>query len=311
MRVLGISGSLRRDSHNRRLLLEAAELLPVGVELELYDELKALPPYDEDDDGEEAHPAVERLRDAVDRADAILIATPEYNASIPGQLKHAVDWASRPRGAAAIANKPVAVIGTGTGSFGGVWAQEELRKVLRTAGARVVDGRARRPARTRPARRGRATARRRAPRAGAGAGRRAAGRSPACVGRRSLAPPLPLSPDGRSAGLRPWRPGARDRPPRRAGGVQRGTDGRAPARGWDRVGDARPRPGQRSRARREARCRDRRTGRRSDRHRCPALAARDREAANNRGRSRERSLRRGRRPHATPSRIASTPWSAV
>ena len=141
MRVLGISGSLRRDSHNRRLLLEAAELLPVGVELELYDELKALPPYDEDDDGDEAHPAVERLRDAVARADAILIATPEYNASIPGQLKHAVDWASRPRGAAAIANKPVAVIGTGPGAFGGVWAQEELRKVLRTAGARVVDGR--------------------------------------------------------------------------------------------------------------------------------------------------------------------------
>jgi chromate reductase len=140
MRVLGINGSLRRDSHNRRLLLEAAELLPPGVELELYDELKALPPYDEDDDGEEADPAVERLRDAVARADAILVATPEYNASIPGQLKNAIDWASRPRGAAAIANKPVAVLGTSTGSFGGVWAQADLRKILRTAGARVVDG---------------------------------------------------------------------------------------------------------------------------------------------------------------------------
>jgi chromate reductase len=140
MRVLGISGSLRRDSHNRRLLLEAAELLPAGVELELYDELRALPPYDEDDDGEDADPAVERLRDAVARADAIVIATPEYNASIPGQLKNAIDWASRPRGAAAIAGKPVAVIGTSTGSFGGVWAQEELRKVLRTAGARVIGG---------------------------------------------------------------------------------------------------------------------------------------------------------------------------
>jgi chromate reductase len=98
VRVLGISGSLRRDSHNRRLLLEAAELLPAGVELELYDELKALPPYDEDDEGEEAGPTVERLRDAVAGADAILVATPEYNASIPGQLKNAIDWASRPRG---------------------------------------------------------------------------------------------------------------------------------------------------------------------------------------------------------------------
>ena len=78
--------------------------------------------------------------DAVARADAILVATPEYNSSIPGQLKNAVDWTSRPRGAAAIANTPVAVIGTSTGSFGGVWAQAELRTVLRTAGARVVDG---------------------------------------------------------------------------------------------------------------------------------------------------------------------------
>jgi chromate reductase, NAD(P)H dehydrogenase (quinone) len=140
MKVLGISGSLRRDSHNRGLLLEAAELLPPGTEFELYTELKAVPPYDEDDDAEEADDVVERLREAVARADAILIATPEYNSSVPGQLKNAIDWVSRPRGAAAIASKPVAVIGTGTGSFGGIWAQAELRKVLRTAGARVVDG---------------------------------------------------------------------------------------------------------------------------------------------------------------------------
>jgi len=140
MRVLGISGSLRAGSLNTELLRLAAEELPAGVELELYDELKDLPPYDEDEDGEETHSAVERLRDAVARADAILIATPEYNASIPGQLKNAIDWTSRPRGAAAIANKPVSAFGTSTGSFGGVWAQEELRKVLRTAGARVVGG---------------------------------------------------------------------------------------------------------------------------------------------------------------------------
>jgi chromate reductase, NAD(P)H dehydrogenase (quinone) len=141
VRVLGISGSLRQDSHNRRLLLEAAELLPRGTELELFGGLKAVPPYDEDDDGEaEIHPAVTDLRDAIARADAILIATPEYNSSVPGQLKNAIDWASRPRGATVLLGKPVAVTGTSTGSFGGVWAQAELKKILRTAGARVVDG---------------------------------------------------------------------------------------------------------------------------------------------------------------------------
>jgi chromate reductase len=140
LNVLGISGSLRRESHNRRLLLEAAELLPPGTEIELYEELKSVPPFDEDDDDEEPQPAVERLRDAIARADAVLIATPEYNSSVPGQLKNAIDWASRPRGAPALLGKPVAVIGTSTGSFGGVWAQAELRKVLRTAGARVVEG---------------------------------------------------------------------------------------------------------------------------------------------------------------------------
>jgi chromate reductase len=141
MRILGISGSLRRDSHNRRLLLEAAELFPAGTELELFGGLKAVPPYDEDDDREdEVDPAVSDLRDAIARADAVLIATPEYNSSVPGQLKNAIDWASRPRGAAVLFGKPVAVIGASTGSFGGVWAQAELKKILRTAGARVVEG---------------------------------------------------------------------------------------------------------------------------------------------------------------------------
>jgi chromate reductase len=142
MKILGISGSLRRDSHNRRLLLEAAALLPAGTEFELYDELKAVPPYDEDDDGDRADPVVERLRRAVAGADAILIATPEYNGSVPGQLKNAIDWASRPRGAASIAGKPVVVIGTSTGSFGGVWAQADARRALGVAGARVVEGEA-------------------------------------------------------------------------------------------------------------------------------------------------------------------------
>jgi chromate reductase len=141
MRILGISGSLRSDSHNRRLLLEAAELLPADTELELFGGLKAVPPYDEDDDADdEAHEAVRELRDAIARADAVLIATPEYNSSVPGQLKNAIDWASRPRPAAVLHGKPVAVISASTGSFGGVWAQADLKKILRTAGARVVEG---------------------------------------------------------------------------------------------------------------------------------------------------------------------------
>jgi chromate reductase len=140
MTVLGISGSLRRDSHNRRLLLEAAELLPGGFELELFDGLKAVPPYDEDDDIEHAPEAVAALRNAIAGADAVLFATPEYNGSVPGQLKNAVDWASRPTGAGALVGKPVAVIGASTGGFGAVWAQAELQKVLARAGARVVEG---------------------------------------------------------------------------------------------------------------------------------------------------------------------------
>jgi len=140
MRVLGISGSLRRGSHNTSLLRAAAELLPDGVELELWDGLKAVPPYDEDDDVEPAPAAVTELRDAIAGADAILIATPEYNHSVPGQLKNAIDWASRPLATNPLRNMPVAVVGASMGAFGAVWAQAELRKVLAATGARVVEG---------------------------------------------------------------------------------------------------------------------------------------------------------------------------
>src|SRR5437868_10751290 len=140
MNVLGISGSLRRDSHNTSLLQAAAELLPDGVELELWDGLRASPPYDEDDDVEPAPAAVAHLRAAIAGADAILIATPEYNSSVPGQLKNAIDWASRPLATNPLRNKPVAVVGASKGAFGAVWAQAELRKVLAAIGARVVEG---------------------------------------------------------------------------------------------------------------------------------------------------------------------------
>src|SRR6266511_1090160 len=140
MKILGISGSLRRDSWNRKLLLTTGELLPSGVELELYEGLKEVPPYDEDDDVQPAPAAVAQLRAAIAGADALLIATPEYNSSVPGQLKNAIDWASRPIETSVLRNKPSAVVGSSTGAFGAVWSQAELRKVLAATGARVVEG---------------------------------------------------------------------------------------------------------------------------------------------------------------------------
>jgi chromate reductase len=138
MRVLGIPGSLRSDSHNLRLLRAAAPLLLPEAELVTFSGLKAIPHFDEDDEHAPA-PAVEAWREAILEADALLFATPEYNHSIPGALKNAVDWASRPFATAALRNKPAAVIGASTGMFGAVWAQAELRKSLAAAGARVID----------------------------------------------------------------------------------------------------------------------------------------------------------------------------
>jgi chromate reductase, NAD(P)H dehydrogenase (quinone) len=139
MRVLGISGSLRRDSYNSGLLRAAADLLPSGVELEVFDGLKAIPPYDADDDVDLAPAPVTALREAIAEADAVLVATPEYNASIPGVLKNALDWASRPHATNPLRGKPAAVVGASTGMFGAVWAQADTRKVLSTIGARVLD----------------------------------------------------------------------------------------------------------------------------------------------------------------------------
>ena len=138
-RILGISGSLRRDSHNTSLLRAAAEAAGPDVELELYEGLKEVPPYDEDDDVHLRPASVARLNAAIAAADAVLFSTPEYNSSIPGQLKNAVDWISRPIATNVLRNKPVAVVGASTGAFGAVWAQAELRKVLAVLGARVLD----------------------------------------------------------------------------------------------------------------------------------------------------------------------------
>jgi len=138
MRILAISGSLRRDSHNSALLRAAVQLLPPGVEMTIYDRLEDIPPFNEDRLG--ALPApVQHFRDAVEAADGVLISTPEYNSSIPGVLKNALDWLSRPLVESPLRNKPAAVIGASTGMFGAVWSQAETRKVLGAIGARVLD----------------------------------------------------------------------------------------------------------------------------------------------------------------------------
>ena len=139
LRVIGVNGSLRDGSHNGALLRAAARLLPLDAALVELDGVSLVPPYDEGEDVVAPPPAVAAMRAALASADAVLFSTPEYNSSIPGQLKNALDWASRPFPANALRGKPAAVIGASTGMFGAVWAQAELRKVLRTIGADVLD----------------------------------------------------------------------------------------------------------------------------------------------------------------------------
>ena len=138
MRILGIAGSVRRGSHNRRLLRAAGELLPPGVEFVEWEGLAGLPIFDEDLESSPP-PAVEEFLSAVEGAEGILIATPEYNASVPGGLKNALDWASRPFPDNVLREKPAAVIGASTGLFGAVWAQAEVRKALKASGAHVLE----------------------------------------------------------------------------------------------------------------------------------------------------------------------------
>ena len=137
-RVLAISGSLRRASHNTQLLRLAQEHAPDGVEIVIWDGLADVPAYNEDlevDPGE----AVEGLRAAIAGADALLIATPEYNFGVPGALKNALDWASRPYGASALSGVPAAVIGASPSTFMAVQARGDLRRALALSGAIVDD----------------------------------------------------------------------------------------------------------------------------------------------------------------------------
>jgi NAD(P)H-dependent FMN reductase len=139
-RILAISGSLRQDSLNTAALRAAITHAPEGVAVELLDpaELKALEPYDQDDDHDSPPAHAVALRDRLTAADVVLIATPEYNGTVPGQLKHLIDWGSRPFGAGALKDKPVAVISTSPSDYGALWAGEAVRKSLGIAGTRVI-----------------------------------------------------------------------------------------------------------------------------------------------------------------------------
>jgi chromate reductase len=139
MRVLAISGSLRADSNSTALLRAMREEAPEGVDVILWDGLKAIPPYDQDDDVVPGPTRVAAFRELVREVDAVFFATPEYNSSVPGALKNALDWASRPVATNVFRNKPVAVVSSSAGAFGGVWAAAELRKVLSAMGARVTE----------------------------------------------------------------------------------------------------------------------------------------------------------------------------
>jgi NAD(P)H-dependent FMN reductase len=136
---LVLVGSLRRESVNRQLAELAVESAPEGVTLIPFNRLGELPFYNEDIDGDDVPEPVKALRQAAAEADGALVVTPEYNGSIPGVLKNAIDWLSRPFGNSALKDKPAAVIGTALGQYGGVWGHDETRKSFGIAGPRVID----------------------------------------------------------------------------------------------------------------------------------------------------------------------------
>lgn len=140
VRILALVGSLRAGSHNRQLAEAAVKLAPEGADVELFEGLAEIPFYNEDVDVEGSLPeAAARLRAAAQAADAFLFFSPEYNGTIPAVLKNAIDWLSRPYGAGAFGGKPVAVVGTAFGQYGGVWAQDEARKAVGIAGGNVIE----------------------------------------------------------------------------------------------------------------------------------------------------------------------------
>jgi chromate reductase len=138
MRILAISGSLRIGSLNTALMRTAQDLAPAGVEIELFDGLDSIPAFNEDREAVLPAP-VQELNRRIREADALLISTPEYNGGMPGALKNALDWASRPHGAAPLVAKPAAVVSASTTAYGAKWAQEQIRRALTLSGAMVID----------------------------------------------------------------------------------------------------------------------------------------------------------------------------
>ena len=128
IRILGIAGSLRRESYNRSALRAAVDLAPKGVTVEIFD-LDGIPGFNQDDERNPPGKVVE-LKKQVRGADAILIVTPEYNYSVPGVLKNAIDWASRPYGDSAWDGKPAAIMGASIGNIGTARAQYHLRQMM-------------------------------------------------------------------------------------------------------------------------------------------------------------------------------------
>ncbi|GHG93491.1 NADPH-dependent FMN reductase [Streptomyces rubradiris] len=140
VRILALVGSLRAGSHNRQLAEAAVKLAPEGAEVEIFEGLAEVPFYNEDIDVEGSVPAAAvKLREAAQATDAFLLFSPEYNGTIPAVLKNAIDWLSRPFGAGAFGGKPVAVVGTAYGQYGGVWAQDDTRKAVGIAGGKVIE----------------------------------------------------------------------------------------------------------------------------------------------------------------------------
>lgn len=140
VRILALVGSLRAGSHNRQLAEAAAKLAPEGAQVEIYEGLADVPFYNEDIDVADNVPAAAaKLREAANASDGFLFFSPEYNGTIPAVLKNAIDWLSRPYGAGAFTGKPVVVVGTAFGQYGGVWAQDDTRKAVAIAGGKVLE----------------------------------------------------------------------------------------------------------------------------------------------------------------------------
>lgn len=140
VRILALVGSLRAGSTNRQLAEAAVQVAPEGAEVTVFEGLADIPFYNEDIDVEGSVPAAAaKLRETAAAADAFLLFSPEYNGTIPAVLKNAIDWLSRPYGAGGFGGKPVAVIGTAFGQYGGVWAQDEARKAVGIAGGKVIE----------------------------------------------------------------------------------------------------------------------------------------------------------------------------